>query len=180
MGAGDGGDSGLASRHPADRLIRALIATGRPATPEEVAAIVECLASAPFDRRPVPVPTRMRGMSYQGRVLGARDDSLAYHLVKRVLEERQWAEGTTAAQYVADLHRAVRAASRLTVYERRGGPIAATVTPTDRVLSVEQLGEEPYPLILVVYSADRGIITSGYQISGLETAGIPKEALWLK
>jgi hypothetical protein len=179
MGVGAGG-GGRISQHPTDRLIRELIVTGREATSGEVAAIVERMATALFDRRLVPVPTRMRGVSYQGCILGAREDSLAYHLVKRVLEERQWAEGTTAGQYVTDLRRAVCAADQLAVYERRGGPIAATVTPTSLVLSVEQLGESPYPLILVVYSADRGIITSGYQISGLETAGIPEEALWLK
>jgi hypothetical protein len=32
---------------------------------------------------------------------------------------------------------------------------------------------------LAVYSADRGIILSGYQISGLETAGIPESVQWL-
>ncbi len=36
------------------------------------------------------------------------------------------------------------------------------------------------PELLVIYSADRGILVTGYQCSSLATAAIPKEALWLK
>jgi hypothetical protein len=78
-----------ASLHPTDQLIRALVASGRPATDEEAELIVERLATAPFDQRPVPVPLKLRGINYRGQVLGARASSLTVHLVKRVVEERQ-------------------------------------------------------------------------------------------
>ncbi len=36
------------------------------------------------------------------------------------------------------------------------------------------------PEILVVYSADRGMIITGYQLSSLSQTGIPAEARWLR
>ena len=77
------------SGHPADRLIRDLIRTGRAATGEEVARIIERMASAPFDPRSVPVGVRQRGLAYQGITLGERADSLTYHLAQRVLQDKQ-------------------------------------------------------------------------------------------
>jgi hypothetical protein len=116
-----------------DQLIRELIQSQRRATPQEINQIVARMATAPFDPPRVrPVPTQDRRLTYQERTLGAREDSLFYHLVKRVVDEEQWADGTTAQQYLADLVQAVRSPhARLAVFERRGGHIAATVTSTD-------------------------------------------------
>ncbi len=169
------------SQHPVDRLIRELIQTGRAATPDEVERIVERMATAPFDTRLVRVRLTARGASYQGHTLGARADSLTFHLVKRVVLDQQWATGTTADQYVADLRRAVRVpASHLAVYERQGGSIAAIVTSTDQVLPSARRGPAELPNLVVIYSADRGIIVSGYQFSTLERTSVPQEARWLK
>src|SRR5215211_2778926 len=110
------------SQHPADRLIRDLIATRRRATPEEVAAIIARMASAPFDGRTVRVVPALRGV-----LPGATANALTSHLAKRVFDERQWASGTTADDYLNDLRRAVRSpAGRLLVYNRRGGNLAAS------------------------------------------------------
>lgn len=169
------------SQHPADRLIRELIQTGRRPTPSEFGQIIERLATVPFDRRLVPVPLGLRGLSYQGQILGARADSLTCHLVRRVVDERQWASGTTAAQYVSDLRRAVRAPNaRLAVYRRRGGHIAIVLAPTDLAVPTARRAAETLPEVLVVYSADRGIILSGYQVTGLAETGVPEDALWLR
>lgn len=147
----------------------------------EIDRIVERVATARFDRRVIPVPTTLRGQSYQGRALGAREDSFTYHLTKRVVDERQWAEGTTADEYLDDLRRAVRAPSaRLAVYARRGGNIAATMTPTSAAVPPARRTPESLSDVLVVYSANRGIIVSGYQVSGLDRTGIPEGARWLK
>lgn len=78
------------SQHPADRLIRELIQTGRAATEDEIERIVERMATAPFDTRIVRVRVAARGVSYRGQTLGARADSLTFHLVKRVALDRQW------------------------------------------------------------------------------------------
>lgn len=138
------------------------------------------MAVAPFDGQIVRVPVAERGVRYGGTTLGARSDALAYHLVKRVVLEQKWMVGTTANEYLADLSAAIlHPSARLVVYARRGGHVAATVTPTDQVLPRERRGPRPGQLMLVVYAADRGMIVTGYQVSGLETASVPEDAQWL-
>ena len=172
---------GELSRHPTDRLIRDLIETGRRVTPEEIERIIERMATAPFEPRVRRVRPRERGASYLGQTLGAQARSLAYHLIKRVVLEKQWAEGTTEEQYLSDLRRAVRSPdARLAVYRRQTGAIAATLCPTSTALPPVRRGADAVGLLLVVYSADRGIMISGYQISALDQANIPQEALWLR
>lgn len=169
------------SQHPVDVLIREIIRTRRPATDDEIGRIIDRMAAAPFDQRLVPVLTKLRGTAYQGHILDAREDSFTYHLVKRVVDERQWTSGTTGVQYIADLRRAIRhPLSRLTVYERRGGYIAATLTPTSAAIPAARRAPGSHPELLVAYSADRGIILSGYQVSDLARTGIPEETTWLK
>lgn len=180
MVARDGGE-GRFSQHPTDRLIRELIRTGRGAAPDEIARIVERMATAPFDTRVIPVPIKFRGLTYRGRTLGARETSLVYHLIKRVVDEHQWVAGTAEADYVADLRQAVRVAqARLGVYERRGGSIAVALAPTAVAVPATRRTSESLPDTLVVYSADRGIMLSGYQVSGLAETGVPEDVLWLK
>lgn len=169
------------SQHPVDRLIRELIRTERPATQDEIEQIVVRVSSAPFEPRLAHVPLKERDIAYQGYRLEARTPSLIYHLVKRVVLERQWAYGTTANQYLEDLRRAARArVARLAVYERRGGHLAITVIRTEIALPRLRRTRESLPELLVIYSADRGIIVSGYQVSSLDQTGVPRDVLWLK
>lgn len=167
-------------QHPVDRLVRELIVSGRLPDSEELTQIIDRMATAPFDARVVPVPVRMQGLVYHAQVLGTRADSLTFHLIKRVADERQWAAGTTSAQYLADLRRAVRnPLSRLGMYSRRGGAITVSLGPTEVAVPPTRRTRESLPNLLVVYSADRGTIISGYQVSGLEQTGIPEDARWL-
>lgn len=169
------------SQHPVDRLIRELIQTGRAATPDEVERIVERMATVPFNPQLVRVARQHRGLTYQGRTLAVRVDSLTYHLLQRVVVESQWGYGTTAQQYVADLRQALGSPqARLVLFERRGGFLAATLTPTTLAVPTIRLGTDPKPHLLVVYSADRGILITGYQFSALEEVSIPQEARWLR
>ncbi|MDQ2785442.1 MAG: hypothetical protein M3Y58_10640 [Chloroflexota bacterium] len=164
-----------------DVLIREIIRTRRSATDDEIGRIIGRMATAPFDQRIVPVPTKVRETAYQGHILAAREDSLTFYLVKRFVAERQWNSGTTAVQYVADLRRAIRhPLSRLTTYECRGGHIAVTLTPTIAVIPAARRASGSLVQLLVAYSADRGIILSGYQVSDLARTGIPEETKWLK
>jgi hypothetical protein len=173
--------AGGLSQHPADQIVRALIASARPATPTEIQQILDRLATAPFDPRALPVPTHLRGVTYQGHTLGSREAAIRIHLVQRVIGDEQWRQGTTAPVYIADIQRAVRAASaQLVIYERRGGAIAAKLTPTGDVLPVSRQGRRTLPLFFVVYSADRGTTTSGYQATAPETLSIPGDARWLR
>lgn len=135
----------------------------------------------PFNQRRLRVPGKERGTRYQGYTLGAREPSLMYHLIKRVVVEQQWARGTSAQQYLDDLHRAVRHPdARLVVYERGGDYVAATITPTAEILPLARRGTQFLPNLLVVYSANEGIIRTGYQFSDLSEVDIPEEARWLK
>jgi hypothetical protein len=169
------------SQHPVDRLIRELVDTGRAATDKEVMQIIDRMASMPFASHEVRIDVDERGTSYQGLVLGTRADSFTYHLIKRVAIERQWAEGTTAADYLEDLRRATRdTEAQLAVYSRRGGVVAAIVVPTARILPPERCGDRPEHSIVVIYSTDRGRIISGYRYSTLAVTGIPQEARWLR
>ena len=173
-------DGGL-SQHPTDRLIREIIQSRRQATLDEIEQIIERMATVPFDPRVRNVRTREHGTVYGGRTVGAREESLFYHLSKRVVVEKQWADGTTADEYLADLRRGVRSAdAHLLVYNDRAGPLAATVTPTVTVVPSERQGLNPLPNVIVVYSADRGNIITGYQFSTLDNVRLPQEALWLK
>jgi len=168
------------SQHSTDRLIRELVDKERPATEAEIAAIVVRMANAPFDPRTVPVSPALRGLTYAAQTLGAHAPSLDVHLVKRIMVERQWAYGTTAAQYLSDLRRAVRAPkTRVIAYIRRGGYIVSALSHTASVLTPSRRGTGTLPLLLGVYSTDRGMIVSGYQVSTIEQAGIPQEARWL-
>ena len=169
------------SQHPADQLIRELLATGRPATPTEVDQILERIATVPFDPRILRVPLPLQGVTHLGRTLGTREAALDIHLVQRVIGDEQWPLGTTAAHYLTDIQQAVMAAAaRLLVYERRGGSMAATLTAIEEVLPQARRGSRALPWCFVVYSADRGTITSGYQATGTQTPSIPGDARWLR
>lgn len=118
--------SGL-SDHPTDHLIREVIRTRQPATDEEVERILERISRAPFIGK-VRVPPRHRGLELRGRAVGVREDSLFYHLAKRV-DEGQWEEGTTEEEYLEDLRDAASSpAARLVLYSLRGGNVAAVVS----------------------------------------------------
>ena len=54
------------------------------------------------------------------------------------------------------------------------------MTPSDRVIPVPRRGWRFLRRVLVVYSADRGIIVTGYQVTGRQAAAIPEDAQWLK
>jgi hypothetical protein len=148
-------NGGRFSSHPADRLVRDLVQSGRPVTEQEIADIVSRLAGAPFPQA-------------------------AQHHAKR-LQEGQWSARVTVEQYVADLKTAVRhPTSRILVYKRRGGALAAALTETADAVAPDNLGPAPLPLLFVVFSAERGMIVTGYQASALATIGIPPDARWLK
>jgi hypothetical protein len=142
--------------------------------------IITHIASASFDPREIAVRREFRGISYSGRTVGRRETSLFLHLARRVVVDEQWIEGTTADQYVDDLRGAVAAPSaRLTHFRRRGGTLAGTLTPTADVLATERRGPESLPYLLVIYSADHGMIVTEYQVSGIEHAAIPEDSTWV-
>lgn len=142
------------SPHPIDRLIRELIQTNRPSTVEEARQIAARMAEAEF-------PTA------------------SHHLTRRI-EEEQWAPGTLVSEYVTHLRTAAQhARSRILVYLRRGGHVAAAVGNRIDHVPTWAGGAGALPLLVVVYSADRGVILTGYQASSLARIAFPTSARWL-
>jgi hypothetical protein len=169
------------SQHPVDQLIVRLIFDEVEASPNDVQRIIDRIATAPFSRRSVRVPSRERGMIYGGIVLGRVSESLSYHLVKRVRLECQWTDGTTADEYLHDVQDAVRhPTAQVLVYERSGDFFAATISPTIEVVPVERLGRDWQPNLLVAYSAQHAMVTTSYMFSSLEAVNFPERIRWFR
>ena len=126
------------------------------------------------------MPTRYRGLTYRGRTVSACEEPLFYHLVKRVVAEQQWAFGTTARQCLEDLRPAVRHHIRLGIYVRQGDSLGVTISRTFEVVPEDRLDTVPARRIIVVYSATRGVLVTGYQFSSYPDLRIPEGASWLK
>lgn len=162
---------------PTDRLIREVLRTRQAASPEEADRILERIGAASFMGE-VRVPPRHRGLTYRGRGVRAREDSLFYHLAKRV-DEGQWAEGTAEEEYLEDLRAAARDPSaRLVLYALRGGAIAAVLS--ENPVPEERRGPDAPDYLFVAYSADRATIITGYQVSGVETLNLSEDPLWIR
>jgi hypothetical protein len=161
---------------PIDALIMRLVRDREAvATPTDVAAIVERIATAPFSRRLLRVPARDRGLTYGGITVERLTDSLDYHLVKRVRDERQWAEGTTAAHYLRDLRAAARHPdARVLVYARQDDFAAATMSSTEEIVALHRRGMKWLAHLLVVYSARHGTVQTGYMFSGIQELMLPE------
>jgi hypothetical protein len=172
------GDVRGGSGDPTDALIHELVRSGRAARPEEVRQIRERLATAPFNSQLIRVPTRERGLGYQGRVVQARDDSAFVHLVRRVVKEKQWADGTNVSEYLEDLHQvAGDPSSRIVLYDSGRGPVAGAFGPN--TIPSERLGRHAELYVFMVYSVDRSSIITGYQVSDMSKVSIPTGAQWL-
>jgi len=143
-----------------DILIREIIASPRPGHPAESQTILAHIAVSGF---------------------GPRQGDLDRHLVKRVQAEGQWAPETTADDYLDCLHAAARHPhAQLVLFEDRGGTIGAVIAPTRFVVPTRLLGRNLAPLVLVVYSADRGMIITGYQFTQFARIRVPDTAQWLR
>jgi hypothetical protein len=169
------------SREPVDLLIRKIIRGARRPEMSDADRIVARMSTAPFDDRLFRVSTELRDLTTTGYDLHERESSLTLHVVRRVAVEQQWAPGTSPDDYLDDLRRAtLHSGARVGVYWRRGGHIAVTASATEAVVSLEHRGISTLPFTLVVYSADRGAIVSGYQFSDWSMIAIPGDAKWLR
>lgn len=169
----------LPGQHPVDDLIRALIAAPqRPVTAQEIAQIQWHIATAPHNLNDIKIRAKYRGITYQGMTLGRREPSLRAHLAIRVVYDGQWVDGTTAQQYVADLHAAVQQeTARIVVYERGGTAMAAVLAP--HTIPVARQGPQAEDTVFVVYAADNGFLVSAYQTAGVAKLDISQEARWI-
>lgn len=123
------------------------------------------------------LPGSAEAEAIQSWMLSVAFPTVDRHLSQRVADQ-QWIASTTISEYRDDLNEAIRLADRLAVYERRGGVMAATISRTSGVVPRHRVGRVELPLLLVVYSADRDILVTGYQFSGMAEIAIPEDALW--
>ncbi len=57
--------------------------------------------------------------------------------------------------------------------------MAASLAPTREAVPASRQGSLSLPWLFVVYSADRGIIVTGYQVASLDEISIPEGTRWL-
>jgi len=58
--------------------------------------------------------------------------------------------------------------------------MVVALATTEEIVPEQRRGARWQPVFVVAFSADRGIIVSGYQASGLDKVAIPGDAQWLK
>jgi hypothetical protein len=161
-----------------ENLIRALVRRERAPIKSDIERIRVRLGIAPFNEQSIRVPIGQRGLTYLGRTVQARDESAFVHLVRRVVLDRQWANGTSIDEYVADLRQLVALSDTMfVIYDRGQGPIVGAFGPNR--IPVARRGDMYQPYLYVVYSADRGSIITGYQVSGLNVIDVSDDPLWL-
>lgn len=175
MSAGEGQRS---SQHPADRLIRELLVSGRRTSDHEIRTILERIASAPFNSREIAVNNALVEQEYLGLRIPHRAEASLAHLWKRVLVDEQWAEGTTVDEYVADIRASARDVNaRLVIAVIRDSPSAGVLAPNRSPL--QRRGPNAGPLLFVGYSVNGGMITTGYQTADQAHVRLPVNARWL-
>jgi hypothetical protein len=148
------------------QLILTLIRTNRQATTEELQQIITTAAQAPFSSRPLKITRWLRqALEARGlRVPSEKLPSVEIHLLKRMHLDRQWPLGTTRDQFIADLHHAVQHPNvQVWTYRWLGEAFVGFLAPS-HIQNVSN--SEAY--IFVAYSADYGVIKTGFQASSLE------------
>ena len=148
------------------QLILTLINTNRQATDEELQQIVSHAAQTPFSSRPLKMNRWLRQeLADRGaRVPSERLPSAEIHLLKRIHLDRQWPPGTTVAQFVADLHQAMQHPDmQVWTYRWLGEAFAGFLSPSH----VQNVPNSEAG-IFVAYSADHGVIKTGFQASSPE------------
>ena len=151
---------------PIDALILTLIDRQRQATENELAAIIEHVAQAPFAsyRSHVPTPVR-KGLEKLGMSLApGKVPTVEWHLLKRVYLDQQWPVGTTEDDFLRDLHQAiVHPQVQVWTYRYYTHPYIGFLAPSH----VQQV-PQPERHIFVAYSPVFGTITTAYQTSGID------------
>jgi hypothetical protein len=143
-----------------------------------VDAIRHRISEAPFNTRPMSVQADLVGRMHLGRTIPPRAESLSVHLWRRVLVDEQWAPGTTSDDYLDDLRNAAREPGvRLGIYTLRQSPHAVVIGP-NRVPEVRR-GVRAGNWIVVPYSVNGGMLTSGFQVHDLANVSLPPSARWL-
>lgn len=152
----------------------------RIASEAEIEAIRDRLTGAGF-LEDVGVPPSSRGLSASGYTLGARESSLVHHLVRRIVLDEQWADGTTPEQYLADLRASIRDDSaRFGVGKPSGNSAPLVYVFADNLVPQRRRGRYAEPLMFVLYGVADDVIITGHMVSGMDTVRKAEDFRWLR
>jgi len=148
---------------PLGELIHRLFETAGPIEPHDMETLTQALANAPFSAKLFPIEPAWRGL-LPGEIVGGQADSLTYHVLKRI-HERQWASGTTRAEYLRDAHAAFQAPkARIAIWERWRQLTAGVVAPVEHVVPAVRRGERSRDYVAVYYAVRNGTLSSAVMI----------------
>ena len=146
-------DAGAVEEREADEIIRSVVAGPRRPAPGNRAIVCARAAAAPLATRSVHVPPALRGVEYAGYCLGSMERSDVLHLVKRVVIDGQWENGTTVRSLLEDLHSLLAGDDvRVAVYQDMGRTVAL-FHGANRIPAAH-CGAERQDYCAVVYDAD--------------------------
>lgn len=179
-GGAGGSDAGNGGPDDPGDVIKQLVEDpNRMPTVEELDALRERVSAADFNARLMETPDGLVGQTFGGRTLRERESSFTVHAAQRVLINEQWASGTTREEYLADLRRAAsHPDASFAVYETRDTYILALLAPIEGTVPEERRGSRSGTLVQVIYSANRGRITTGMQTDEPE-GNIPRRRRWI-
>ncbi|HEX5164477.1 MAG TPA: hypothetical protein VFV93_03705, partial [Thermomicrobiales bacterium] len=147
---------------------------------DDIDAIIEHVATASFSAKQWSVPWQMR-IVFHGVRIGPTAESALYHVLKRVVHDRQWSIGTSLSDYLTDVSSAVRSpGARIAIYRRWNQTTVAFLSETLVTVPSHRLGSAALPFTLVLYSADTGKISTAHMVVSETAARIPGHARWLR
>ncbi|MBA2714440.1 MAG: hypothetical protein H0U55_12915 [Rubrobacteraceae bacterium] len=164
-----------------DKVIIELHANpGRRASEAEIQAIRDRLTSVGFPER-VRIPLASRGLSASGYTLGRREDSLIHHLVRRIVLDEQWTDGTTPEQYLADLRASIKDNSaRFGVGKPQGNSAPLVYVFAGNLVPQQRRGRRDDPFLFVLYGVADGVIITGHMVSGADAVRKADDFRWLR
>lgn len=149
----------------------------RDLSPQEINRIRETVAQMPFASKTVKILSEHRGVRFQGQVFGKFVQTDIYHLFKRI-EDGQWKSGTTVAEYLGDLRKAISdPEGKIATYFHQGNPVLGFFCQNK--IDPSHFGEHPEAYLYIVYSINQHAIITGYQASELTKLSL-EGARWIK
>jgi len=152
----------------------------REASEAEIRGIRKRLTDAGFLEE-IRVPPSSRGLSASGYTLGGRESSLVHHLVRRIVLDEQWTDGTTPEQCLADLRTAVEDGSaRFGVGKPPGNDAPLVYVFADNPVPHRRRGRRAEPSMFVLYGVADGVIITGHMVSGTDAVRKADDFRWLR
>lgn len=153
---------------------------GRKANEAEIQAIRDRLTGADLLEE-VRIRPSSRGLSASGYTLVGGEGSLVHHLVRRIVLDEQWADGTTPEQYLTDLRASINDGSaRFGVGKPSGNTAPLVYVFADNLVPQWRRGRRDESLMFVLYGVADGVIITGHMVSGANAVRRADDFRWLR